>query len=76
MSDTLRKKLRETGQAPSSRDRVGGGMQRSEAKPLRRELDRDEWIPSSSCVKDFHYVKFESGEFLCACECLTAWYKE
>ncbi len=76
MSDHLRKKLRETGQAPSSRDRVGGGMQHSTAKPIAHsELPDDEWSPGD-CPNEFHYVKFEHGDFVCACKCLHLWYKE
>ncbi len=56
-------------EAPVS-DRVGGGMQRS------ADETSDAWEPSSSCPKEFHFVKFINGNFEVACECLTKWYTD
>ncbi len=76
MSDAKRKVLRGTGQAPDSRDRVGGGMQHSTAKPSPPESEDAPWEPKIDCENDFHYVKFERGTVLCGCKCLMAWYND
>ncbi len=75
-ADKSRKKLRGSGQAPSARDRVGGGMQHSTAKPDPFDKQEQIWHPGTECVQDFHYVKFEHDEFICACFCLTKWYND
>ncbi len=75
MSDELRREKRRTGQAPSSRDRVGGGMQRSEAKPPPQYSSEEHWEPDPNCDNNFHFVRFINGEVEIACKCLTMWYK-
>ncbi len=72
MSDVDRKKLRETGQAPASRDRVGGGMQRSSAasdqQPVTLAMNGEfPWIVRPDCT--LCWVHFTEGvaDYSCAC---------
>ncbi len=69
MSDESRKALRGTGQAPSSRDRVGGGMQRSEAQPIDlAPSDGVPWTVYEDCR--LCWIHFHNGVIVAGCGCL------
>lgn len=66
MSDQLRFKLRETGQAPASRDRVGG---RDAGQAQGTALPQMPWTVLPGC--ELCWVHFTFGVPDCSCACIA-----